>query len=242
VRKIHITDSGENVLASLREAKRSEDFDLLLKLDKKIDSFLTSVFESSSSLSEPEVVFELSKHISKTNLFLASSRPIRDFQRFASTQSSEVDLYSNRGASGIDGNIATIAGIALATKQKTVGVIGDLAALHDLNSMSLLASEGLSPVLLVIINNDGGGIFSFLPVSQHHQIFEKYWGTPHGHKFQDFAKAFGLEYKKIRSKNELLASLKEFKSTLVLEIESNRTVNFDFHRQIVEKLKLHTEK
>ena len=93
-------------------------------------------------------------------------------------------IYTNRGASGIDGLIATAAGVAAKADptQPTTVLLGDTSALFDLNSLALLRSLN-SPFVLIIINNDGGNIFHMLPVPEHNQIREHFYQLPHGLNF-----------------------------------------------------------
>ncbi len=91
--------------------------------------------------------------------------------------------------------------------------------------------------MLVIINNDGGGIFSFLPVHQNNSVFDKYWGTPHGLNFQSFAQGFGIKYRRIHTQKDLRDSLENFSESVVLEVQTNREENFKLHQSIVERLK-----
>lgn len=110
----------------------------------------------------------------ETTLFVSSSRPIRDLEGFAASRGN-VETFANRGLAGIDGNISTALGIA-SQRSSTVAILGDLSFLHD--ATGLIGAEGIN-LRLLIINNDGGGIFSTLP--QHNAPgFEKLFGTAHG--------------------------------------------------------------
>ena len=102
-------------------------------------------------------------------------------------------ISANRGASGIDGTLACAAGFAAGLKKPVTLVLGDLALVHDLNSLALLTSSAF-PVTVIVINNQGGGIFSFLPVSKYPHVFEPYFGTPHQFTFKQAAAMFGLRY------------------------------------------------
>jgi 2-succinyl-5-enolpyruvyl-6-hydroxy-3-cyclohexene-1-carboxylate synthase len=118
--------------------------------------------------------------------------PIRNLNKYAAAAPPK-RVVANRGASGIDGLVATAAGYAAGSGQPVTALLGDLALLHDLNSLALL-SAGRPPVVLIVINNDGGGIFSFLPVAQSGAAFERFFGTPHGLTFAAAAQQFGLAY------------------------------------------------
>jgi 2-succinyl-5-enolpyruvyl-6-hydroxy-3-cyclohexene-1-carboxylate synthase len=125
-------------------------------------------------------------------LFLGNSMPVRDFD--ASTEARMATpclVFGNRGASGIDGNIATIAGISHATNASILAVLGDMAVLHDLNSLSLLAGR---QVTLVVVNNGGGQIFRLLPLSMTPRAMRDFVQTPHSFDFQYAAAHFRIKY------------------------------------------------
>ena len=145
------------------------------------------------ALSEPGVARSVSVGTpAHHGLVAAASMPIRDLDRFASGQGDVRRVTANRGASGIDGTVATAAGFARGLEAPVTLLIGDLALLHDLNSLALL-QDG-PPVTVVVVNNDGGGIFSFLSVAGQTEVFEPFFGTPHGLHFESAAQLFGLEY------------------------------------------------
>lgn len=130
----------------------------------------------------------------KGQLFIGNSMPIRLLDMLGTTGVRPAHIYTNRGASGIDGLIATAAGVAKADPtQPTTVLLGDTSALFDLNSLALLHSLN-SPFVLIIINNDGGNIFHMLPVPEHNQIREHFYQLPHGLNFQASAEQFQLAY------------------------------------------------
>ncbi|MCB9006457.1 MAG: hypothetical protein H6656_03630 [Ardenticatenaceae bacterium] len=126
------------------------------------------------------------------NLLIGNSLPIRHLDQYGRTQSKTLHIFGNRGASGIDGNIATGLGVATATKRPTFIVVGDVTALHDLNS--LLLARQTPNATLIVINNNGGGIFRRLPISQHEPPFTDRFLTPHGRTFAHAAAMFELDY------------------------------------------------
>ena len=138
----------------------------------------------------------------ETALFVSSSRPIRDLEGFAVPRGGVV-TYANRGLAGIDGNISTALGIAYAHKS-TIAVLGDLSFLYDLTG--LINKEEIN-CRFIVINNDGGGIFSTLPQAGS-DGFETVFGTPHGLKPAEIAKAMGISAKEISSIKELEAEIK----------------------------------
>lgn len=138
----------------------------------------------------------------KTALFVSSSRPIRDLEGFAVPRGG-VDTYANRGLAGIDGNISTALGIAYA-HTSTIAVLGDLSFLYDLTG--LINKESIN-CRFIVINNDGGGIFSTLPQSGS-DGFETVFGTPHGLNPAKIAESMGIAAKEISSIKELEAEIK----------------------------------
>jgi 2-succinyl-5-enolpyruvyl-6-hydroxy-3-cyclohexene-1-carboxylate synthase len=165
-------------------------------------------------------------------LFISSSRPIRDIEGFA-TPRLGVTTYANRGLAGIDGNISSALGIASGHLQ-TFAVLGDLAFLHDITG--LIEHEDIN-CKFIVINNDGGGIFSTLS-QRGIEGFEKVFGTPHGLDPAAIANSFGVPSTTISSmaelKNELKAPVKGV-SVVVAKVQS-RDANADYLRSIYEKM------
>jgi len=185
--------------------------------------------------SEPGVAQAISETILPGHgLFLANSMPVRDMDMFATAGAAAVRVAANRGASGIDGNIATAVGFAAGLGQPVTAVLGDLAFLHDLNAL-LQVKNSLVPLILVLINNDGGGIFSFLPVAEMREPFETFFGTPHGLTFAAAAELFGLDYHRPASMADFrrvyAAALQQPRST-VIEIRTERRENHRLHQEL----------
>lgn len=165
-------------------------------------------------------------------LFVSSSRPIRDIEGFASPRSG-LTTYANRGLAGIDGNISTALGIASGHAQ-TFAVIGDLAFLHDITG--LITNEDIN-CRFIVINNDGGGIFSTLP-QRNIEGFETVFGTPHGLDPAAIAQSFGVASSTITTiaqlKKVLAAPVKGI-SVVVANVQS-REANADNLKSIYEKM------
>lgn len=160
----------------------------------------TELIAKHKEWSEPGVAKFLGENLeSGTTLFISSSRPIRDIESFSSPRSG-IETFANRGLAGIDGNISTALGIA-SKREKTLAVIGDLAFLHDLTS---LVNQEVINLKLIVLNNNGGGIFSTLPQANVSE-FEKIFGTPHNRDLVLIAKSFGIETNEIKSYSELKA-------------------------------------
>lgn len=205
-----------------------------------IHSLLADIFIDNNELSEPAVSHVISELIPESHtLFLANSMPIRDMEMFGQAMGNVQRIVANRGASGIDGLFASACGVARASDSPLTLVIGDLAGLHDLNSLALVSQSG-QPITVVMINNAGGGIFSFLPIADQADLFEPYFGTPHGWQFQKISEMFGLDYRQPRDMNEFRSTYKEALqaniSTLI-EVSTDRLDNYRLHQEIFQKIR-----
>lgn len=189
-------------------------------------------------LSEPAIAAQVARHLTERDaLVVAASMPVRDVNSFAGSGGRPAFVVSNRGASGIDGTIATAAGVAdvLSRREnlgRTVLLIGDLAFLHDLNSLGLIRGRR---VTLIVVNNDGGGIFSFLPIATNEELFEPYFGMAHGLHFDAAAALYGIPYQRPPSLTafaELLEASQESPSPLIIELNTSRRDNVDEHRRL----------
>jgi 2-succinyl-5-enolpyruvyl-6-hydroxy-3-cyclohexene-1-carboxylate synthase len=143
---------------------------------------------------EGRVVIDMLDELSEDSyLHVASSLPVRHLDQYARPQSKAIRASANRGASGIDGTISTGLGIAAALGKHVVILMGDLALYHDMNALIGLGRFGLTATV-VVINNDGGGIFHRLPVSKFEPPFTELFVTPHGLKFAPLAELFSMQY------------------------------------------------
>ena len=186
-------------------------------------------------LTEPGVARLLSRHLPADHaLVVGNSMPVRDVDAFAATGGPAVPVFANRGASGIDGTIATAAGVAAGRGTPVTLLLGDLAALHDLNALALLRDH---PVTAVVVNNDGGGIFSFLPIAEHETVFEPYFGTPHGLTFEAAAALYGLPYDRPETPEAFVDAYRQAATSgrsALLEVQTDRTANHALHRALLD--------
>jgi 2-succinyl-5-enolpyruvyl-6-hydroxy-3-cyclohexene-1-carboxylate synthase len=193
--------------------------------------------ELSGEPNEPLVARVLSQNAPPDHgLVVASSMPVRDLDTYATINGAPVPVAANRGASGIDGTVATAAGFARGLGRPVTLLIGDLALLHDLNSLAMLRDVH---VVVVVLNNDGGGIFSFLPIAGHEQFFETYFGTPQGVGFEPAAKMFGLAYEHPGTMEgfvEAYCSACARNSSTLIEIETDRGENVALHRRLLREV------
>ena len=150
---------------------------------------------------------------------VGNSLPIRDYDNFVGKTNKNLKLYFNRGASGIDGITSTALGIA-SIEKPTILITGDLSFIHDLNAL-LPAKKYSIPLVVILINNNGGGIFEMMPISSEKKMFNTFFKTPHNLNFAPMVKSFRLEHHLIKNEKDfkikLINSLQN-KSFAVLEI------------------------
>lgn len=173
----------------------------------------------------------------KTNLFVSSSMPIRDLDQSAMATDVQIEIFANRGASGIDGVISSAVGVAL--MGPTILLIGDVAFLHDTNGLMLL--KGLqNKMLIVVINNRGGGIFHLLPVAKKPAV-TPWFDTPHDVCLASLCKAHQLMHLAAQDEKSFDEGLKQFyegESSLVLEVLIDKAKNVKLHRELYERVSL----
>jgi 2-succinyl-5-enolpyruvyl-6-hydroxy-3-cyclohexene-1-carboxylate synthase len=160
------------------------------------------------------------------DLFVSSSMPIRDLDAFGHPRESPLRVFANRGASGIDGILSTAFGVSSQGEGPTVCVVGDVAFFHDQNGL-LWSREDDAPVVFVLIDNDGGGIFHMLPISKHDPYFTRYFATPHGIDLEHAAAAHGLDFHMVVASElstVLTRALSEAR-TQILCIRTDRDLN-----------------
>ncbi len=191
-------------------------------------------------MSEPAVARAVTESLSPgSQLFVSSSMPIRDVEWFGSPRC-EGRVMSNRGANGIDGVLSSALGAAIGAGQPTVALVGDLAFLYDAGAL-LWAAERPARLSVVVVDNDGGGIFSFLAYSDvlEPERFERYWATPHGVDLVALCSAYGVEATRIDTRMDLegfleAADLPEpCKAVRVGIVTSDRRRNVSDHDRLV---------
>lgn len=197
------------------------------------------ILDSSEALSEPGVARLLSRLLPVGHaLMLGNSMAVREADGFGAACRPELRVFGNRGTSGIDGHLATAAGYANGSACPVTLLCGDLTLFHDLNSLYLLKTIPI-PVTLVVINNAGGGIFSFLPIAGHTDVFEPWFGTPHDLSFAGAAAMFGLEYHQPTTRAELRTALEASWNQArpaLIEVRTVRAETLALHRLLQEKV------
>jgi len=194
-----------------------------LSLEKKTRSAIDNHFRDTTELIEPKIAWSLSQTLpQKTPLFIANSLPVRDVEWFWQPNERKIYPVFNRGANGIDGTLSTAFGMAHGEKS-AVCLTGDLAFLHDTNAL-LTRPYFQGHLTIIVVNNNGGGIFEMLPISQFPDVFETYFATPQNINFSQLCMTYGIEHQLIHNWQELNGFLNPLPQTgiRVLEIQTNR--------------------
>lgn len=195
------------------DSQKNSYLETWLKLDKRVELTIGNKLrqiEETGEIFEGAIPFLISQHLPpETPVFIANSMPVRYAEFFWQKNSGKYRIYYNRGANGIDGTLSTALGIAYKEKP-TILLTGDLALLHDTNGF-LITPHFQGCLVILLVNNNGGGIFEMLPISQYKQeIFENYFATPQSVNFQHLSQSYNINYKFISSLDhlrELLSNL-----------------------------------
>jgi 2-succinyl-5-enolpyruvyl-6-hydroxy-3-cyclohexene-1-carboxylate synthase len=195
-----------------------------------------SAIEATEFPSEPGVAAALSDALPNGSmLWAASSMPIRDIDSFYPVSERTVEIHGNRGANGIDGFVSTALGAASVGRPAT-SLVGDLSMLHDVGALATAGRHPI-PLTIVVVNNDGGGIFHFLPPSGH-QHFERHFGTPHGVSFAPIAASFGVDSIAIDDRIAFAEVLGvPSQEPRLIEVMTKRHTNVTIHRLIAEEVR-----
>jgi 2-succinyl-5-enolpyruvyl-6-hydroxy-3-cyclohexene-1-carboxylate synthase len=184
-------------------------------------------------LSEPLVAGRLGDWLpAHATLFVAASMPIRDVELYLPARRPLPRVLSNRGANGIDGTVSAAFGAAAADgpQRPVTLLIGDVALAHDIGGLLAARRLGLD-LTIVLLNNDGGGIFHFLPVSGEGDAFEEHVATPHALDFEQVAAVYGFAYERPDSLEELRAALQHSGGSRLIEVRTDRAQNLALHRR-----------
>ncbi len=210
-----------------------------IKADEICENVKTKVIKKSKELNEPSIIREIFNCLpSGSNIFIGNSLPVRDLDNFLSNNSKRFTIYFNRGASGIDGVTSTALGIA-SRKKTTILITGDLSFLHDLNALTVAIKYSI-PITIIVINNNGGGIFQSLPIAQKVKRFTEYFVTPHNLDLSGIVKSFGIDYQLITNRSKLQNHLKKVLDRnfpLVLEIRTDAVNSADLRNTYFNEVK-----
>jgi 2-succinyl-5-enolpyruvyl-6-hydroxy-3-cyclohexene-1-carboxylate synthase len=207
-----------------------------LEAERAAHDAIETELADSDVLSEPGLQLALGSAYADGELvYTASSMPIRDQEAFLPSAEADVTFLCNRGTNGIDGLISSGIGAAHATGKPTTIVTGDLGLLHDIGGLAALRDVS-TPVRIVVIDNDGGGIFHFLPQegALADEEFEALLGTPRGVDVAKAAALFDLPHRRIDSFDNLPDALAT--GTSLIEVKTDRQTNAALHRQLSERV------
>ena len=187
-------------------------------------------------LSEPLVAAELGRRLPRSaSLVVASSMPVRDVEGFFPARLDPPRVLSNRGANGIDGTVSTAFGVAAASEGPVVLLVGDVALAHDIGGLLAATRLGLK-LTIVLLNNDGGGIFHFLPLASATDVFEQHVATPTGLDFARAAALYGCDHVPVPGDPEAFGQALEAalagETTTILEVRTDRAANLELHREV----------
>ena len=173
-------------------------------------------------------------------LFVANSNAIRLVDRLSGVSENSFQIFGNRGVNGIDGILSTVAGLAMQTKARTYLLVGDLTLFHDMNGLQLLKSYQL-PVTIILLNNNAGGIFSFLSQrSLTADDFDPLFATPLDLDFAQVAKTYELAYQKVESEadfEQAIATSRKLTGANLIELTSQAQVPVDFWQTVLSNFK-----
>jgi 2-succinyl-5-enolpyruvyl-6-hydroxy-3-cyclohexene-1-carboxylate synthase len=219
-------------LSGLTEPKESTEFLEKWREMNELTKANMALIKDSQMLSEGRLFYQIAEMLpEEATLFVGNSMPIRDLDSFFLNNHKSIKVMANRGANGIDGTVSTALGSALYS-QPLYLVLGDLTFFHDLNGMIAAKLYGID-IRIIVVNNNGGGIFSFLPQSQSPKNFELLFGTPLNLEFEHAVTMFNGNYTKVTDWDhfrELMKQSSDVKGLNVYEVITNRDSNLAQHR------------
>ncbi len=209
-----------------------------LRAEAQVGRALTQGLKAAKGLIEPKWPGVLATHLpAGTPCFIASSMPVRDAEYFWPAGNRGQQFFFNRGANGIDGTLSTALGVAHGNARPAVLVTGDLALLHDTNGF-LSVPKFQGSLTIVLINNNGGGIFEHLPVAQFNPPFEEFFATPQNINFAKLCATYGVTHVAVKHSAQLARLVAKLPKTgvRVLELRTDRKRDAAFRRELFARL------
>ncbi|MBC1558285.1 2-succinyl-5-enolpyruvyl-6-hydroxy-3-cyclohexene-1-carboxylic-acid synthase [Listeria booriae] len=207
-------------------------------LNGKVQAVMREHMAELEQLDEGKLVYELREWIpERAGLFIGNSMPIRDVDTYFAQINKQVRMLANRGANGIDGVVSSALGASL-TEQPMYLLIGDLSFYHDMNGLLMAKKYGLN-LTIIVVNNNGGGIFSFLPQAKEPKYFETLFGTGADLDFRYAAALYDGDFHEVKDWDELHDALDKaqfHKGLDIIEVKTNRYENVDGHRALWERI------
>ncbi len=181
------------IIQQIPECKNQEYSEYWKSSSVKARALIENIFQSEEKISEAGFLHHLAKAKLDSDIAIGNSMPIRNLDMFTASLHPGTAVFSNRGASGIDGFLSSSMGFATATGKPTVIISGDVATLHDLNSL-YLSTDIPNAVVILVFNNGGSGIFDYLPIARYTEDYSNLFRTEHSYNMKNFAKGFNLPY------------------------------------------------
>ncbi|MGA0198843.1 MAG: thiamine pyrophosphate-dependent enzyme, partial [Prochlorotrichaceae cyanobacterium] len=207
--------------------------------DQQYRTEIETLFTAMADLREPKVAWLLAQTLPpETLLFVANSTPVRDMEWFwLPTSCRPLQPFFNRGANGIDGTLSTALGLVHGSDRPGVLLTGDLSLLHDTNGF-LQRSIFRGSLTIVLINNQGGGIFELLPIAEFEPPFEAFFATPQTVNFEQLCGSYGVAYTRIENWQHLETHLKTLpaQGIQVLEVRTDRRADALWRKEYFKQL------
>ncbi len=214
----------------------SSYLELWTQFEVKVRTTVDHTFKNIDDLLESKIAWLLSQTLPpETPLFIANSMPVRDVEYFWQPNQFGIRPFFNRGANGIDGTLSTALGIAH-RHQSSVMLTGDLALLHDTNAF-LIRNKFVGHLTIVLVNNNGGGIFEMLPIAKFEPPFEEFFATPQDIDFAQLCATYGVEHELITNWQQLQTKLNPLPTSgiRVLELRTNRKLDAQWRQENLGK-------
>lgn len=238
-----IAESLTEVAQQLLQSTPNRDQDYLQAWQNLQKLASQAIYETRDQFAfhESQLAMILMKTLARgEQLFVANSNAIRLVDRLSGVSKASFQVFGNRGVNGIDGILSTVAGLAMQTKERTYLLVGDLTLFHDMNGLQLLKSYHL-PVTIILLNNNAGGIFSFLSQrSLTADDFDPLFATPLDLDFAQVAKTYELAYQKVESEadfEQAMATSRKLTGANLIELTSQAQVPVDFWQAVLSNFK-----
>lgn len=238
-----IAESLTEVAQQLLQSTPNRDQDYLQAWQNLQKLASQAIYETREQFAfhESQLAMILMKTLARgEQLFVANSNAIRLVDRLSGVSEASFQVFGNRGVNGIDGILSTVAGLAMQTKARTYLLVGDLTLFHDMNGLQLLKSYHL-PVTIILLNNNAGGIFSFLSQrSLAADDFDPLFATPLDLDFSQVAKTYELAYQKVESEadfEQAIATSRKLIGANMIELTSQAQVPVDFWQAVLSNFK-----
>ncbi len=205
------------------------------EIDRRTRTAIETRLADTGELFEGRVFAELARLLpDRSTLYVGNSMPVRDLDTFFPARGRSIRFLANRGANGIDGVVSSALGAAVGSDGPLVLVIGDISFYHDMNGLLAAKRYGLNATI-VLLNNDGGGIFSFLPQASQPEHFEALFGTPHGLDFRPAAELYDAAFTRVDTWEGFREAVQRglvSDGLDIIELRTGRDRNVTLHREI----------